>query len=461
MTYRSMQTFAAIVAGITLPIAPVGAATLYVASNGTTTGTGTEISPLKWVTAASRVQPGDTIILKPGVYTQSQLGTLGAGAAMVLRRYNTDTATFTYLSGTAQLPIVVKAQFTATDPANVSRRTIIRPESPSVYYAFSATQGQQYIEVRGIEFDGINAGDHSPDASGTQVWTNGLVATGTDHITFADNIIHDFPGVGAASNPLYGNAGAIVASPDYITITGNIIYKNCFWDKYQSSGISLHESKPRTAGDTTFHNLVSGNIVYANASKFTGVSVTGDLHHTDGNGIIIDTLGSDAPYTLVENNVSYQNGGRGIHVFNSDNTVVRNNTTYHNTQDDDIAVGGELTARGRNILFINNIAVADGKRPVTFVSNQPGRTSTVTFSYNLYSNSAPAYPPTLGTGGLTVADPQFVNASGFDFHCLLTSPAVDSGTSLNFAPLDRENRQRPLGRAVDRGAYEVGRKPKQ
>jgi parallel beta-helix repeat protein len=60
-------------------------------------------------------------------------------------------------------------------------------------------------------------------------------------------------------------------------------------------------------------------------------------YDTDGNGTIIDTFnGSGAegrlyPYqTLVANNVSYNNGGKGIAIFRSAYVTVDNNTAYNN-----------------------------------------------------------------------------------------------------------------------------------
>ena len=37
--------------------------------------------------------------------------------------------------------------------------------------------------------------------------------------------------------------------------------------------------------------------------------------------------------TLVENNLVYSNGGKGIQIQLSDNVTIRNNTAYHNNLD--------------------------------------------------------------------------------------------------------------------------------
>lgn len=94
-----------------------------------------------------------------------------------------------------------------------------------------------------------------------------------------------------------------------------------------------------------------------------------ESNHTDGNGIIYDTWdggvgGSDNTYpaaSLIIGNVSHHNGGRGIHVFATDNVTIANNSTFNNGLDinDPSYYFAELSqAGGKNNLWINNIAQA-------------------------------------------------------------------------------------------------------
>ena len=89
--------------------------------------------------------------------------------------------------------------------------------------------------------------------------------------------------------------------------------------------------------------------------------------HTDGNGIILDTWvggigGNDNTYpnaTLVLGNVSYSNGGRGIHVFATSNVTVANNSVFGNGLDlfDNSYYLADLSqAGGQNNTWINNVA---------------------------------------------------------------------------------------------------------
>ncbi|MGO7536933.1 right-handed parallel beta-helix repeat-containing protein, partial [Rhizobium leguminosarum] len=66
--------------------------------------------------------------------------------------------------------------------------------------------------------------------------------------------------------------------------------------------------------------------------------------------------------TLVENNLVYENGGKGIQVTWSDSVTVKNNTAYHNNQDpaNSGTWRGELSnSASSNNTWVNNIAVAD------------------------------------------------------------------------------------------------------
>jgi parallel beta-helix repeat protein len=93
------------------------------------------------------------------------------------------------------------------------------------------------------------------------------------------------------------------------------------------------------------------NICYSNELHVATGAESGGSGNTltDGNGIIIDSMrdsrknalikhqldknGPKEPYrgrTLIENNLVYNNGGRGVHVFRSEKVDVINNTCYGN-----------------------------------------------------------------------------------------------------------------------------------
>ena len=112
-------------------------------------------------------------------------------------------------------------------------------------------------------------------------------------------------------------------------------------------------------GSSFFHVVVEYNVAYNNA-------VTQCAYDTDGNGIIFDTnagfYGNPTNYTapmLAAFNVTYNNGGVGVHIFGSSNITVANNSCYNNNLD--TANSGTFRAciddnNGGTNTFINNIA---------------------------------------------------------------------------------------------------------
>jgi serralysin len=126
---------------------------------------------------------------------------------------------------------------------------------------------------------------------------------------------------------------------------------------YTPSGMDLTYLPP-------FHNVIKGNNVYDNMIAASNPVACGD--HTDGNGIIMDTFLDQStlsivfPYqSLVSDNISYANGGRGIHVFRTSNVTVANNTVFGNGTDPCLSayVLGDLSqAGGANNIWMNNIS---------------------------------------------------------------------------------------------------------
>ena len=157
--------------------------------------------------------------------------------------------------------------------------------------------------------------------SGTNL-TNGLPPF--HHITIRNNIVHDLPGGGIGS-----------ANVDYITIENNLVYNNAWYTMYACSGISVLGGVDIDT-QTGYKSIVRNNIVHHNQ---TNVKWNQTKTYSDGNGIIIDynkntgrTFPAYKGKTLVENNISYNNGGSGIHSFNSANVDIINNTLYNNNQ---------------------------------------------------------------------------------------------------------------------------------
>jgi len=312
------------------------------------------------------------------------------------------------------------------------------------------------------------------------IYGSGVGAMPTDapvsfnhHITARNNKCHDS-----------GQGGVGVQDCDYITIENNICYKNSWIMPYCGSGISIYG---RSTFDTEpgFHYIVRGNICYLNDNGPA-------TNLTDGNGIIIDDLrntqtdnhhglAQSLTYTtqavLVENNLCYANGGKGIHLAWSNNVTIRNNTLYGNCTRTDQANStwnGDLSlAFASNCISVNNICVSTvpnyNAHGVFAGANAGiGVSSNLSFYNNItYCTFDPTRPAVYSEGisisftgandNKTATNPMLLdpaNSNTPDFHLKSGSPAINSGSSAygnNVTDLDGHTR---VVENIDLGAYE-------
>lgn len=206
---------------------------------------------------------------------------------------------------------------------------------------------------------------HSPGRSEGEPGTVG--GSQGHHIGVFNMHIHDFAGGGIG-----------LSHNDYFTIWQNVIHDTSTKSPYQESGISvwqphaIYNFKPDGSFDgEKFHIKILNNICYHNYS-----SDELKIDHTDGNGIIIDAWKHDQsppydiyPYEgLVQGNLVYANGGKGIQVVFSVNVTVANNTAIGNNWDPLLSSTwrGEINVSlSDNVLVINNVMLAtpDAAKP--------------------------------------------------------------------------------------------------
>ena len=175
-----------------------------------------------------------------------------------------------------------------------------------------------YVMVDGFDLQDTSTG--SAFTAGTNTLSDGKVVV-YHHIAAVRNIAHDS-----------GGAGLAALHSDYVRFEGNTVFNNSSRSDYGDSGIDLWEMQ---ASDTLpgFHIVVRNNLSYSNVES----DIPADLQ-TDGEGIILDSFDyadptyGTTPYaqeSLVENNVIWGNGGRGIEASGGQPTshvTVRNNT---------------------------------------------------------------------------------------------------------------------------------------
>ena len=394
--------------------------------------------------AADMVFPGDTVLVMNGIYNST------SGPVLNVTR-----------SGAADKYITFKAYWGHQPKITASG---------NVWNAVSLNGS--FIAIEGFELEGNNAkltyeaalASYNDHIKGGVNWsyyagfnTNGISIGGPrtesklpHHVAIRNCRVHDFPG---------GGISAIQA--DYITIENNVVYDNAWYMMYAGSGISILTpfNSDRLTG---YKNIIRSNIVSGNKTTIPWVNLK---RLSDGNGIIIDvnqqgylnqdgeTPNSEEAYTgrtLVENNVSFNNGGSGIHSFKGDHVDIINNTAYHNGTV--MAYPEIFTNQCQDVNIINNIMYA---RNGGDCNSKPKNASEI-YSYNLYFNGKIGMK---GTGDME-ADPQFINPSTdrsvADFTLRKESPAIDRGSGVTgqFSLKDILGVVRPQGVAPDKGSYE-------
>ncbi len=298
-----------------------------------------------------------------------------------------------------------------------------------------------YVEVSGLTIRG--EGFDEDNSFGV-----GLSARRSHHVRFAKNTISNMP-----------LAGISAIESSNLEILDNTVFENALWSTAQGSGISIWHSldwdQPPSADG--YHDRVIGNAVYRNEnrvkSRWKNFSTI-----TDGNGIIIDQ-NRDFNYsgrTLVANNVVFDNGGRGILVFESNRVDVMFNTSYHNGWTDGLEGGPVELAAGSatDVRFINNLAWALSGAPAIRSENSKG----VESAGNVLVTTTPGDVVTDRDLVLAV-DPGVVNPSidetVADFSPEPTSVLVGRALALRpFVPYDALGKTREPASA-DVGAYEI------
>jgi len=313
--------------------------------------------------AADLTNPGDTVLIMNGVYTNLPQ----AGTVVNIKR-----------SGTAKAWIKYKAY-----PGHFPKI------QHNTWNGIAVSNGASYIEVNGLEVIGNNANvtlDYAmsqktnktnPLTNGNCINIDGRTNGHVHHIRILNNKVHD---CGA------GGIGAMEA--DYVTIDNNVVFNNAWYSIYGCSGISIG-SNWNFDNNQGYKMFITNNKSYNNRMYIPWIAV-GRI--TDGNGIIIDSsknpnnpkLGAYKGRTLVKNNLTFNNGGSGIHAFFSQHIDIVNNTAVLNNQSPEIK-GGQIYAHtSSDVKILNNILYAfPGKDININVKNQ-----NVVYDYNIYMNSS-------------------------------------------------------------------------
>jgi len=311
-----------------------------------------------------------------------------------------------------------------------------------------------YLELRGLHIRGEAdvAKTKYPEAMNkpdSRTNSNGIAADGRymknpiHHLRYADNLVEYCPAQGL---------GALES--DWVTIENNISRFNCWTTIYASSGISTLGATNFDTQENVYKMLIRNNVCYRNETYEIWEEFK---KPSDGNGIIIDVnqrtgdrpTGSFRGRTLVQGNLSFDNGGSGIHTVQANRVDIINNTTYLNSASKNLEYPQIFTYGSEDVRIMNNILVAPvanvaaGEKPEP-VNLGSGNNKNVVFSHNIYYGGNIA--PTMGAGD-RIADPRFLKATRdvklADFHLRTDSPAIGTGMRTPFTPfLDLDGKAR-------------------
>jgi parallel beta-helix repeat protein len=339
--------------------------TYYVSGNGNDQNSGLSTSSAFRTIqkAANLTNPGDTVLIMNGLYTNLPQ----AGNGVNIKRSGTANAWIRYKAYPGHFP---KIQHNTWDGISISN-------------------GASYIEINGLEVVGNNANitlDYAMSqktntrnqlTNGNCIKVGGRTNTHSHHIRIVNNKIHDCGGTGIA-----------VMQSDYVTVDNNVVFNNAWYSVYGCSGISVLGSW-NYDNNRGYKIFVTNNKTYNNRMYIPFIS---DGRITDGNGIIIDSsrndrdnsnLGAYKGRTLIQNNLTFNNGGSGIHSFYSDHVDIVNNTAVLNNQSPEINGGQIFAHSSSDVNILKNIFyVFPGKN-----TNINTKNKNVVYDYNIYINS--------------------------------------------------------------------------
>lgn len=410
----------------------------YVSPTGLDTNNGlTETTAFKTINkAASVTNPGDTVNIMPGTYSPTNDAN---DFVAITRSGDQDPST----------GIEHYITYKAYDPSN-KPKLLLPPNIKGVWDMIDVNAN--YIIIDSLEIEGNNLNltlaegeaNYASKVAGGKDWstyaktnTNGISLHG-HHIIVKNSHIHHMAG------------GGVGGGGDYITVENNDIHSNSWYTFYATSGISFMNDTDIDSNITDYKIIVRNNRVYDNETKVKWEKTKG---YSDGNGIIFDVDETYKGKKLVVNNIVYNNGGGGIHIYRSHNVHVINNTIYHNSRSPNLAYPNMDVQSGDNAVFLNNVSVARDEAG-EYANGNSGFNNL--FANNLYSGNTRF----LGMNE-RVLDPKFVSETeaAYDFHLQADSPAIDYGTRTLAPSMDIEGNLRPYEGAgsnarVDIGAYE-------
>lgn len=291
----------------------------------------------------SQIGGGDMVIFLDGTYLTStmdlplaadefQPGRAGNGIAMVNRN----------CAGPAYIKLVAEHRHLAT-----IRNDVVDNDTSGGF----DLRHSSYIWIEGFQIIGVN--------DPAVLWEGGIkFSHGSHHMVARDNYIESV-----------GGSGVGAGGSTHVRIENNEIRNSAGSHPFCASAISLYRMEnPAAIPDDAdgYSNYIVGNKVFGTRSREgcdADTNAGNGLQSSDGNCIILD-LFNDTGYlnrTLIASNLCVNNGGGGVHVYNSSSADVINNTLYANGAVHrlaELSVSCTTANEVRDVRFINNLVWA-------------------------------------------------------------------------------------------------------
>jgi parallel beta-helix repeat protein len=312
---------------------------------------------------------------------------------------------------------------------------------------------------------------------------DGINVEGADHVVIDGFIVNDRT-----------RAGIRVALASFVTVRHCRTGHNGRWGIFSGHAYDFTIEDNEAYGSVAEHGIyvsnsgdrpvIRGNVVHDNHAN--GIHMNGDASQGE-DGIISNAL--------VERNVVYGNGAGGGSAINMDgvtDSVVRNNLLYDNHASGISLYRIDGATGSTNNVVVNNTIVnaSDGRWCINIKTGSTGNhvRNNVLYSYHPFrgviaidASSRPGFESDYNSvmdrfstdGDATVIDLASWQGLGYDLHSFLAtpgalfavpdsdfhlapaSPALDAGTAVEAPAEDLEGAPRPVGAAVDVGAYEA------
>jgi Right handed beta helix region len=382
-----------------------GGRAYHVAPTGSDSGPGSEARPFRTIQkAADSVKPGDTVLVDDGVYTYSGPNDCRGKVVVCVSRGGAPDNWVVFRS---------KNKWGAKiDGGNGNAGS-----------GFIVRGGASYVRIQGFEMAGLANADGS--AGGTALFDGG------SYFQVVGNHIHNIGRV--CTNTSNGQSGIYIKA-DNVLVECNLIHdigrlvpgqqgcqpNNKYWQNHDH-GVYHSGGDHVTIRNNVFYNIKQGWAIQvwpnsrAHMNILNNTIAFGNQHKGKLGAIVMRGPSRD-----------------GMNV--SDSTIANN--IFYGVNTAAIWMAGDSGA-------------------------EPLRVANVRVSNNIISNGVLLRAEkNVDSSGLILADnlemtdPKFVAPAAFDFRLRSDSPAIDAGLALSGVSNDNDGRIRPLGGAMDIGAYE-------